>query len=273
MAIKVAFSLTLFDVNRDSFPDGKHGERMYWELKNLTEQLQTFARSLVEAIKVEAVPIDDFTNANHNHDDVDEGGLVSHTVLTEIGSNNHSTIDTHIGDATKHFTQAQIDHVNILNKGTKTHSQIDTHINDVTGDPHNIAADTLTFTNKTIDGSATGNTIKKVASVEEAGGAELKLKMVDIGDWNMDADATKSVAHGLTLANIRYVSGVVRRDDLDHIHDIPDFNVATGRIELYVVEIGATNVDLERNSASEYNSADYDSTSFNRGWISIWYTA
>ena len=73
----------------------------------------------------------------------------SHTNLSDIGSNAHSSIDTHIADTDshlpvaasgidhdlllnfesgEHFTESSIDHTSITNIGSNPHSAIDTHI-------------------------------------------------------------------------------------------------------------------------------------------------
>jgi hypothetical protein len=74
------------------------------------------------------------------------GGL-SHFDLTDIGVNTHAAIDTHIADATIHFTEASIDHTAISNIGTNSHAAIDTHIAD--GTTH--------FTEASIDHTAISN--------------------------------------------------------------------------------------------------------------------
>lgn len=56
------------------------------------------------------------------------GGATSHLDLTDIGTNTHDDIDTHIADTSVHFLESSIDHENIQNIGTNSHADIDTHI-------------------------------------------------------------------------------------------------------------------------------------------------
>ncbi len=57
---------------------------------------------------------------------------IDHTAIMNVGSNDHAAIDTHIADATLHFTEASIDHTAIMNIGLNDHAAIDTHIADAT---------------------------------------------------------------------------------------------------------------------------------------------
>jgi hypothetical protein len=52
----------------------------------------------------------------------------SHTLLTDIGTNTHAQIDSHITTTGIHFTYGTIDHNTIQNHGSNTHTQIDSHI-------------------------------------------------------------------------------------------------------------------------------------------------
>jgi hypothetical protein len=53
---------------------------------------------------------------------------IDHTNISNIGTNSHSAIDTHIASTNIHFTEASIDHTAITNIGSNSHSDIDTHI-------------------------------------------------------------------------------------------------------------------------------------------------
>jgi len=96
-----------------------------------------------------------------------------------------------------------------------------------------------------------------------------KVKFEPIGEWNMFTTATVSFPHGLNHVNIRAVQAVVRRDD--NMVYTPLYYSANkanlGGAEYW----DSTHVYLERLSGGEYANSSYDSTSFNRGFVILFY--
>lgn len=91
-------------------------------------------------------------------------------------------------------------------------------------------------------------------------------KIIDIGDWNMNysaaGSATKSVAHGLSLSTIRNITVCIRKDD-NALYVAHEFYGVPG------IKADSTNIIL--SSGAYFDDTTYDATSFNRGWVTIWY--
>ena len=97
----------------------------------------------------------------------------------------------------------------------------------------------------------------------------LNTKILEIGDWDMDATTGVTVAHGLTLANIMEISAVIRTDAATaHISFIDDDALAGGVNALWA---DATLIHINRTTGGRYDSTAYNQTSFNRGFIVVKY--
>ena len=100
-----------------------------------------------------------------------------------------------------------------------------------------------------------------------AGNLPLKTAVINIGDWNMTTTASKAVAHGLTLANIRSVDVVIRNDANDRYDKLDRRDQVDGLIDY----IDATNVHLYCILGGLFGSGGWEATSYNRGWVVIGY--
>jgi len=99
----------------------------------------------------------------------------------------------------------------------------------------------------------------------------LNTKVIEIGDWNMVSNSLVSVAHGLTLSTIRTVKAIIRNDVNAGYYDITnDDGSGTGS---HGISCGTTNITLYRRASGLFDSTSFDSTSFNRGWITVQYIA
>jgi len=101
----------------------------------------------------------------------------------------------------------------------------------------------------------------------------LRPKLINIGDWDMATTASVSITHGLTLSTIRGVNAVIRDDAATSLDPIYSFANTTdpGLLSGGVTTIDATNITLARRAGGQFDSANYNDTSYNRGWITVWY--
>lgn len=90
-------------------------------------------------------------------------------------------------------------------------------------------------------------------------------KTIEIGDWNMDSTLNKTVAHGLTLDQIRGIDIMIRNDAGTTFNPVDNYSADIG------CSITATDVSISRTIAGIFDNTDYDSTGYNRGWIIIRY--
>ena len=110
------------------------------------------------------------------------------------------------------------------------------------------------------------------AMIDQGGGSVLKVSVIDIGDWDMDTVATVAINHGLTLSNIINVSAIVRNDADLVRHTLTPALVATpSEIEGFINSVNSAQVFLSRKTGGVYDVSTFSTTSYNRGWITIWH--
>ena len=114
-----------------------------------------------------------------------------------------------------------------------------------------------------------GTLYQNKIKLSDNGDISIRTKIIEIGDWDMDADGNLDVNHGLALTTIRTVE-VTIRDDADIIYyTFPSYFSDT--INAGVLQITTTQVKLERKAAGIFDGVGFDATSYNRGWIIIQY--
>jgi hypothetical protein len=114
--------------------------------------------------------------------------------------------------------------------------------------------------------------------VAGTGNATLLKKVVNIGDWDMDATASVDVAHGLDATKIRTIKVAIRNDDNTFVQMLDRMSTfAPGVMCGSASAVDGTNIRLIRSSATVtgstiFDGTDYNATSYNRGYITIEYT-
>ena len=113
-----------------------------------------------------------------------------------------------------------------------------------------------------------GDVVEPIAA---GGSVGLLPKVIEIGIWDMDATAQVSVAHGLTVSDIRSITAVIILDASANRYDINvDDSTGTGTAG---ISLTPTNVVLDRKSGGFFDNTSFDSTAASRGQLVIWYEA
>lgn len=101
---------------------------------------------------------------------------------------------------------------------------------------------------------------------------KLARKVINIGDWNMDSTGSVTVASGITMTKVRRMSAIIRMDDDSQYHNLTD------SLNGSIYKLSGNNITLARTATGDpsgfgggFDNGNYDSTSFNRGWINLEY--
>jgi hypothetical protein len=116
-------------------------------------------------------------------------------------------------------------------------------------------------------------TITKKVAYSDDSTNQIAIKVIEIGDWDMDTTQTVSVTHGLDVEDIISVSVTIRSDNVANIYPIwyPDQTLVTDPFVSGYFSLSTTEVVLNRVINGTFDSTAFNLTPFNRGFIKIEY--
>lgn len=120
--------------------------------------------------------------------------------------------------------------------------------------------------------------------IKAGGTTSLKMKVLDIGDWDMDTTEDIDVSHGLGDEELIRMVDVMIRDDtssntypldsvigVDYGIQIPPTVEYLSDVQGGIAKITSANIRLVRIKDGFFDDSFFNSTSYNRGWVTIWY--
>jgi hypothetical protein len=104
----------------------------------------------------------------------------------------------------------------------------------------------------------------------------LSLKIMEIGVWDMDTVTSVNVTHGIgDISKIRDVVAVIRQDDGSFVYRSGNPRTHNDmQMQFGIGGINTSTLEIYRLTGGViFDQSNFDSTSYNRGWITILYEA
>ena len=101
-----------------------------------------------------------------------------------------------------------------------------------------------------------------------------KNKKVDIGNWDMDTNASVDVTIDVESEKVRGIDVIIRNDTPGATYPLNKYNLSAGEIEggvEYLTASAPWQVRLSRRTGGYFNNSNFNATPYNRGWITVWY--
>jgi hypothetical protein len=152
---------------------------------------------------------------------------------------------------------------------TATAAEINTACDGVTATASeiNTACDGITATASEINTACDGvtATATEINSGCDGMGVTIpRIKVIEMGTWDMDGNDALAVAHGLTAAKIVSVVARVVNDNASQYYDLAG--------DVYgSIQFNDTNIICTRTTSGNFDDVAFDSTASNRGYIVIFY--
>lgn len=110
------------------------------------------------------------------------------------------------------------------------------------------------------------------SSFYAVGGPNFRVKILDIGVWDMDATDFLDIAHGLTLANIIFVGGYIQNDLADgHYFFVQNEYATGGQMDLFIDRGQIANIRIRRRNGGYFDSILFDDGVIDRGKLYVVY--
>lgn len=90
--------------------------------------------------------------------------------------------------------------------------------------------------------------------------------LFEIGDWNMDTSGSVTFAHNLNYDKIIGIESVLIRNDTDANRALLYGETGSGGSGGFA-NFNVNDISLQRISGGIFDNTNYDSTSYNRGWV------